>query len=135
MTDDRLNIIAKALALGFLAFIMLLVFIAEAFGQDTGKDTGNHDHKTVTFKRFDSIRLNPPAKITGIIQTEQGERIEWVSYDRYEIRNGAFTLSKDTEKDPKVKKGTWTWIVFCNEDQFVYAIYPLSEKQLGAVKR
>jgi hypothetical protein len=128
LTDDKLSNISRAIAFVLIMLICFLVFVAQAFGQD-------HDHKTVTFKRFDSIRLNPPAKITGIIQTEQGERIEWVSYDRYEIRNGAFTLSKDTEKDPKVKKGTWTWIVFCNEDQFVYAIYPLSEKQLGAVKR
>ena len=128
MTDDKLSNISRAGAMAIIIFICLLVFIAKAFGQDS------HDHKGTSFKRFDSIRLNPPAKVTGIIQTEQGERIEWVSYDKHEIRNGSFTLSKDTQKDPKVKEKVWVWIVFCTEDQYVYAVYPLTAIQERAIK-
>ena len=140
MTEDRVGNIAKALGTVIAVIVLMLAIIAHAFGQvvdiqpSGGQNSATHDHNGTSFRRFDSIRLNPPAKVTGIIQTEQGERIEWVSYDRFEIRNGSFTLSKDTQKDPKVKEKVWVWIVFCTEDRYVYAIYPLSETQRAAVK-
>lgn len=114
MTDDKLNNISRAFAMALITIICLLVFLAKAFGQDTGRNTGNHDHETNKLERWRNVRVIP-AKVIYVERNEQGTRIEYVARDANEIENGWFQATKETKGDTP-KKGEWYFFAFCYAD-------------------
>lgn len=142
MTDDKLNNVARAMAFTVIMFILLLVFIAKAFGQvaenhpPSGQNSATHSHENDSFERFEKLRLLPPAQITYIEPTEKGRKIEYIIRTRLEVRNGSFTIEKGTKvEEAAVKKGRMIWILYCSEDGYLVSLVGLTNEQERAMKR
>jgi hypothetical protein len=133
MTDDKLNNISRAFAMALITIICILVFLAKAFGQDTGRNTGNHTHSENSFERFDNIRLRPPGKILNVERVESGTRIDVMFSTKNLLKYETLTLTKETKGDAVIKGGMF-WIYLCQEDGYVYAVYSLTDPQKKALK-
>ena len=128
MTDDRLNNISKAMAMTLITLICLLVFLAKAFGQDTG----NHTHTGADLARFRLVRILP-AKVLYIEPNEHGKRVEYEARDSKEIEVNFFQKTKEVLGD-EPKKGEYFWFAYCGEDWHLYSIYAVTNEQRKALK-
>lgn len=132
MTEDRVGNIGKTIGTVIAVIIIMLAIVAHAFGQDTGRNTGNHDHETNKLERWRNVRVIP-AKVTYVERNEQGTRIEYVARDANEIENGWFQATKETKGDTP-KKGEWYFFAFCYADRHLYGIYIVSVEQKRGLK-
>jgi hypothetical protein len=132
MTDDKLENISRALGCVLACILIMLAFIGYAFGQeDTGKNTGNHEHKDHAL-----IGLNNRVQAVEVLYLEpieNGHRLEWKASDKHRIVYETFTVTKAADVAAEIlrkPKGKFAWLVWCGDDRFVYALLMVRPEQI-----
>lgn len=140
MTEDRVGNIAKAIGTVMAVIIIMLAIIAHAFGQvaenqpPSGQKSATHSHTNGSLQRFRLVRISAPAKILYIEPNETGRKIDTRQEDKNEIEIISFQVGKEAKTD-ELKKGNFYWVIYCEEDRYVYGVYKLEPVQVKGIDK
>ena len=102
-----------------IALFSLALFASMVAAQSS--EPGDCDHSSARISRFRSVRTMLPVKVTDLTATE----IEVKAEDDVELLT--FVLKRDATsdipKDFKPEKGKLYWILYCEKDFHLYALW------------
>lgn len=132
MTKNRPQSIAEAFGVVITVLFLILLAVGFAFGQEnTGKNTGNHEHKSNALiglnNRVSAVTVHHIEPIDG------GHRLEASASSGHRIESHLMTITKEGEIDAEILKkprNKFAWLVWCGDDQFVYLLLAIRPEQI-----